>query len=112
MIVIYNIINIYLALTIKIHYLQSNFLDDGILSGPRAALSRAMEIIQGDSTLNGLLINFKKCQLLSKQDLSMFHPEILCCSTPNFEILGAPIGSPDFCTVFVEGSQPITIPSA
>ena len=45
--------------------LQSNFwyLDDGVLSGPRSALSRAMDIIQGDSTSNGLLINFKKCQL-------------------------------------------------
>ena len=32
----------------------------------------------------------------------MFHPEILCCSTPDFEILGAPIGSPDFCTAFIE----------
>ena len=84
--------------------LQSNFwyLDDGVLSGPRAALSRAMEIIQGDSALNGLQINFKKCQILSKQDLSMFHPEIPCCSTPDFEILGAPIGSPDFCTAFIE----------
>ena len=84
--------------------LQSNFwyLDDGVLSGPRAALSRAMDIIQGDSTLNGLHINFQKCQLLSKQDLSMFHPEILRCSTPDFEILGAPIGSPDFCTAFIE----------
>eukprot|EP00731_Ephydatia_muelleri_P001768 Em0001g1768a len=58
-----------------------------------------MDIIQGDSTSNGLLINFKKCQLLSKQDL---HPEILCCSTPDFEILGAPIGSHDFCTAFIE----------
>ena len=80
---------------LKIHYvsLYNNFwyLDDVVLSGPRAALSRAMKIIQGDSTLNGLLINFKKCQLLSKQDLSMFHPEILCCSTPDFEILGAPM---------------------
>ena len=61
-----------------------------------------MEIIQGDSALNGLQINFKKCQILSKQDLSMFHPEIPCCSTPDFEILGAPIGSPDFCTAFIE----------
>ena len=67
-----------------------------------AALSRAMEIIQGDSTSNGLLINFKKCQLLSKQDLSMFHPEILCYSTPDFEIFGAPIGSHDLCTAFIE----------
>ena len=32
----------------------------------------------------------------------MFHPEILCCSTPDFEILGAPIGSHDFCTAFIE----------
>ena len=86
---------------------QSNFwyLDDRVLSGPRSALSRAMDIIQGDSTSNGLLINFKKCQLLSKQDLSMFHPEILCCSTPDFEILGAPIGSHDFCTAFTERKQ-------
>ena len=61
-----------------------------------------MEIIQGDSTSNDLLINFKKCQLLSKQDLSMFHPEILCYSTPDFEILGAPIGSHDLCTAFIE----------
>ena len=61
-----------------------------------------MDIIQGDSTSNGLLINFKKCQLLSKQGLPMFHPEILCCSTPDFEILGAPIGSLDFCTAFIE----------
>ncbi|KAL5479454.1 hypothetical protein EMCRGX_G022979 [Ephydatia muelleri] len=51
--------------------LQSNFwyLDDGVLSGPR---SRAMDIIQGDSTSN------------------------------DFEILGAPIGSHDFCTAFIE----------
>ena len=61
-----------------------------------------MEIIQGDSALNGLQINFNKCQILSKQDLSMFHPEIPCCSTSDFEILGAPIGSPDFCTAIIE----------
>ena len=30
-------------------------------SGPRAVLSRAMDIILRDSTLNGLQINFKKC---------------------------------------------------
>ena len=63
---------------------------------------RAIEIIQGDSIINGLHINFQKCQLLSKQDLSMFHPEILRCSIPDFETLGAPIGSPDFCTTFIE----------
>ena len=32
----------------------------------------------------------------------MFHPEILCCSTPDFENLGAPIGSHNFCTAFIE----------
>jgi hypothetical protein len=74
--------------------------------------------MQGDSTSNGLLINFKKWQLLSKQALSMFHPEILCCccSTPNFEISGAPLGNHDFCTAFIERKRKeanqITIPSA
>ena len=75
--------------------LQTNFwyLDDRVLS---VALSRAMEIIQGDSTITAYSSTSK-----SKLDLSMFYPGILCCSPPDFEILGAPCGSPLLCTAFI-----------
>ena len=75
-----------------------------MLSGPRSALSRAMDIIQGDSTSNGLLINFKKCQLLSKPD-SMLHLEILCCSTPDLRFLVLPLAAMISALPLLKGSR-------
>ena len=71
--------------------------DDGVLAGTRASLIRALEVIQEHSVSSGLSLNYSKCELYSLQNLDMFYHTISRSATPCFEILGAPIGTPEFC---------------
>ena len=81
------------------------YLDDGVLAGPRDALSRALDILQANSDTSGLHINLSKCQLFSAQELSMFPAEIPCSACPHFELLGAPVGSAEYCAQYIESKR-------
>ena len=73
------------------------YLDDGVLTGPRSAVLRALSIIQGSLGL----INIPNCENFSNSDLSSFPPAMKRSSSPNVVILGIPIGDQAFCSVFI-----------
>ena len=52
------------------------YLDDGVLAGPRSAVLQALSIIQEFGPPNGLIVNFPKCKIFSKHDVSPFPPEM------------------------------------
>ena len=77
------------------------YLDDGVLAGPRSAVLQALSIIQEFGPPNGLIVNFPKCEIFSKPDVSPFPPEMKKSSHPNIVILGIPIGDKAFCATFI-----------
>ena len=81
------------------------YLDDGALAGQRDAVSRALKILQANSDTSGLHINLGKCELFCAQELSMFPSDIPCSACPHFELLGAPIGSAEFCAQYIESKR-------
>ena len=77
------------------------YLDDGILSGTKSAICRAVTIIQIQGPALGLWINPAKCEWFSCTVLSDFPQEMKVSHEPNFEVLGAPIGDPIFCATLL-----------
>ena len=77
------------------------YQDDGVVAGPKHAVSRALAIIQEHGPPLGLFINAAKCKHFSLSDLSMFPPEMKRSRVPHLEILGAPIGDAFFCAKVV-----------
>ena len=77
------------------------YLDDGVLAGPRSAVLQALSIIQEFGPPNGLIVNFPKCEIFSKHDVSPFPPEMKRSSHLNIVILGIPIGDKAFCATFI-----------
>ena len=75
--------------------------DDGVITGPRLAISRALSIIQERGPAFGLFIKVAKCELFSLSDLSMFPSGTKKSNVPHFEILGSPIGDAIFCAKYV-----------
>ena len=80
--------------------LNAWYLDDGALAGPGSAVLRALEVLGAEGKPNGLILNPSKCELFSPNTdiFRLFNSSIPTSTTPNFEILGAPIGSPEFCS--------------
>ena len=81
-------------------------LDDGTLAGTSCCVKIALDLISSLGPSLGLYINFKKCEVFGKEDLSAFLFEITKRShTPHLQILGAPIGHEIFCNKFVAQKQ-------
>ena len=74
------------------------YLDDGVLVGDRSAVSRALNIIEELGPHLGLHINFPKCELFSRNDNSLFPPDVKSSLSPNLDVLGVPIGD---CSRFI-----------
>ncbi|KAL5473942.1 hypothetical protein EMCRGX_G028511 [Ephydatia muelleri] len=87
--------------------LNAWYLDDGALAGPGSAVLRALEVLGADGKPNGLILNPSKCELFSPNTdtFQPFDSSIPTSTTPNFEILGAPIGSPEFCGEYIEAKR-------
>ena len=81
------------------------YIDDGVVAGPVAAITRVLAIIQERGSPLSLNINIAKCELFSLRDLSSFPEEMRRSNVPHFEILGAPIGDLVFCAKFVAQKQ-------
>ncbi|KAL5493866.1 hypothetical protein EMCRGX_G015100 [Ephydatia muelleri] len=64
-------------------------------------------VISSEGKPNGLILNLFKCELLSPNAdiFQLFDSSIPTSTTPNFEILGAPIGSPEFCGDYIEAKR-------
>ena len=88
--------------------LHAWYQNDGVVAGPKQAVSRALAIIQEHGPPLGLFINAAKCKLCSLSDLSRFPPEMKRSSVPHLEILGAPIGDAFFCAKVVSQKCAIT----
>ena len=76
------------------------YLDDGVLAGHLASVSRALDIIQSEGPSLGFHVNLKKCELFSPSVLSLFPTSIPSSNIPNFELLGVPISDTAFCSSF------------
>ena len=82
------------------------YLDDGTLAGTSCSVKFALDLISSLGPSLGLYINFKKCELFGKEDLSAFPCEITKRShTPHLETLGTSIGDEIFCNNFVAQKQ-------
>eukprot|EP00731_Ephydatia_muelleri_P025776 Em0017g859a len=68
------------------------YLDDGILVGERSAVVRALHLIEELGPHLGLFINYPKCEVFSRNGISLFPASVKSSILPNLEILGAPIG--------------------
>ena len=87
------------------YYFNNNkhawYQGDGVITGPRLAVFRALSIIQERGPTLGLFINAAKCKLFSLSDLSIFPSMMKTSHLPHYEIPGAPIGDAIFCARFV-----------
>ena len=82
------------------------YLDDGVLAGTSLSVRAALDVISSLGPSLGLYINFAKCEVFGKAELSAFPSEITKrYHTPQLEILGAPIGNEEFCSNFVINKQ-------
>ena len=77
------------------------YLGDGILSGTKSVICRAVTLIQKLGPALGLWINPAKCEWFSRTVWSDFSQEMKVSHELNFEVLGAPIGDPIFCANFL-----------
>eukprot|EP00731_Ephydatia_muelleri_P037846 Em0578g2a len=76
------------------------YLDDGILVGERSAAVRALHLIKELGPHLGLFINYPKCEVFSRNGISLFPASVKSSILPNLEILGAPIGDIVHCSRF------------
>ena len=72
-----------------------------MLAGPRSIVLQALSIMQEIGPPNGLIVNFHKCEVFGKHDVSPFPPEMKRSAHPNIVILGIPIGDRAFCSSFI-----------
>ena len=74
------------------------YLDDGVFCGKRSEIEKVLEILTNATAVTGLSVKLSKCELYSRSDLSCF-PEAIekKYHEPNLQMLGAPIGSAEFC---------------
>ena len=84
------------------------YLDDGVIAGEAAEVSKALSIVREVGPMIGLELNLRKCELYSSNSdmlRELFPAEIVCKSAEAcFSLLGAPIGSKDFCSDFVRAA--------
>eukprot|EP00731_Ephydatia_muelleri_P035891 Em0175g4a len=76
------------------------YLDDGILVGERSAVVQALHLIEELGPHLGLFINYPKCEVFSRNGISLFPASVKSSILPNLEILGAPIGDIVHCSRF------------
>ena len=80
-----------------------SYLDDVVLAGRSHAVQAAFRDLQAAAAAAGLLVEVSKCVLVptagqaSCVDASAFPSGLNTREDGNFELLGAPIGDPEFC---------------
>ena len=80
-----------------------SYLDDLCLAGEQAAVSQALAILTASAARIGLQLNAEKCEIIptARQqhtiNRSLFPPSFVFKGDGNFELLGGPIGSDEFC---------------
>ena len=80
-----------------------SYLDDLILAGEQRAVAEAFFFFKRQASLIGLEFNTSKCEVIptagkdSNLDKDLFPRDILFREDGNFELLGGPIGSEEYC---------------
>ena len=80
-----------------------SYLDDTCLEGDQRAVATAFADLKAASASIGLELNMSKCELIpaaglhSNIDRSLFPSDVTFNPKGEFELLGGPIGSQDFC---------------
>ena len=83
--------------------LSYSYLDDIILAGEQRAISEAYEYLKAKALEIGLHFNTTKCQVIPAAGCNalinkkMFPIDTIFTDDGNFELLGGPIGSSDYC---------------
>ena len=77
------------------------YLDDGILSGSFEDLQSALHIIENLGPPRGLHLNRSKCLLFVPPELGSPPSSFPASTSRGFELLGSPVGPPDFCRASV-----------
>ena len=79
------------------------FLDDLILAGNQQAVAEAFHYLKGAALDIGLEFNTSKCEVIptagrqASLNKNFFPEDVIYKEDGNFELLGGPIGSKDFC---------------
>jgi hypothetical protein len=79
------------------------YLDDGVLVGPTDEVRRALDYIASNGPEYGLFINEAKCSLFwpnEKVNNWTDFPAPILRSNDGMVLLGAPIGTRDFCETY------------
>ncbi len=80
-----------------------SYLDDLCLAGDQTAVAQAVSDLTSAAALVGLKLNAVKCEIIptagphSTVNRSLFPDEFAFKADGNFELLGGPAGSADFC---------------
>ena len=82
-------------------FLQTWYLDDGVLAGNHTAVLHALQLIEEMGLDLGLSINLAKCELFSPTVKSSFPSVLKSSCLPYLDILGPPIGDYLFCAHFM-----------
>ena len=79
---------------------HSWYLDDGVFCGTLSSVRHVVKLLQAATPVSGLLVKLDKCEAFSRNSLDTLNDDIRKSAVPNMEILGAPIGSSEFCRDF------------
>ena len=89
--------------TYKCYFRLGSLHDDGVLTGSRSAVLRALSLVQELGPSLGIHINLAKCELFSHYGNSMFPSAVKFSHHPNLDILGVPIDDYLHCSKFIAG---------
>ena len=85
-----------------------SYLDDCCLAGDANAVATAFATLKEGAARIGLQLNTDKCELIptagqhSSVNRSLFPSDMIYRGDANFELLGGPIGDPDFCNTHTQ----------
>lgn len=88
--------------------LSYSFLDDLVLAGDQSVVSEAFMFVKAEASKIGLQFNTSKCEVIpaaghgSRLNKSLFPDNVIYREDGNFELLGGPIGSNDFCNAHTQ----------
>ena len=80
-----------------------SYLDGLCLAGEQQAVAEAVAYVQSAAAQIGLRVNFEKCEAIPTAGLhsqvrrDLFPSSFAFSAGGDFELLGAPIGSPEYC---------------
>ena len=76
-----------------------------VLAGTKSSVLRALSLIESLGRPLGIYVNHEKCEVYSRNDITMLPSCIKSSNLPHFEILGAPIGDYLYCANFISSKR-------